>query len=95
MGMLVGNVTCRISRFQDGGSFTLNLLVTTGRLIILSRIVTNQIRRNKQIALECALYYGKIINFYVRNILTLKSEIYSLFNGNLIKIRCLLYFLNY
>jgi len=84
-------VSCRISRFQDGGSFTLNLLVTTGRLIILSRIIT-KIRRNKQIALECALYYGKIINFHLRNILTLKSEIYSLFNGNLIKIRCLLYF---
>jgi len=44
-------VTCRISRFQDGGSFQLNTLVTTGRLRMLQRKVTNQIRRYKQIAL--------------------------------------------
>ena len=40
--------------FQDGGSFKLNPLVTTGRLRILRTIVTNQIRRYKQIALEFA-----------------------------------------
>jgi hypothetical protein len=42
-------MTCRISHFQDGGSFQLNPLVTTCRLGILHRIVTNQIHRYKQI----------------------------------------------
>jgi hypothetical protein len=50
-----------ISRFQDGVSFQLNPLVTTGRLRILRRIVTSQIRRYKQIALEfkitCSLFH--------------------------------------
>jgi hypothetical protein len=49
---IVVNVICSISRFQDGGSFQLNPLVTTGRLRILRRMVINQIRRYKQIALE-------------------------------------------
>ena len=43
---IVVNMTCTISRFQDGGSFQLNPLVTTGRLI------TSQIRPCKQIELE-------------------------------------------
>ena len=51
------NVTYMISRFQDGESVQLNPLVTTGRLIILYRIVTNQIRRYKQIALEFKITY--------------------------------------
>ena len=41
---IVVNLTCTISRFQDGGSFQLNPLVTTGRLIILRTLVINQIR---------------------------------------------------
>jgi len=45
-------MTCRISHFQDGGSFQLEPLVTTCRLRTLRRIVTNHIRRYKQIALE-------------------------------------------
>ena len=49
---IVVNMTCTISRFQDGGSFQLNLLVTTGRLIILRTIAINQIRSYKQIELE-------------------------------------------
>jgi len=49
---IVVNVTSRISRFQDGGSFQLYPLVTTCRLRILRGIVTNQIRQCKQIALE-------------------------------------------
>jgi len=36
-------MTCRISRFQDGGSFQLDHLATTFRLRILRRMVTNQI----------------------------------------------------
>ena len=51
-----------ISRFQDGGSFQLNPLVTTGRLRILSRIVTNQIRRYKQITLEFKINYSLFHN---------------------------------
>ena len=49
-------MTCRISRFQDGGSFQLDPLFTTCRLRILRRIVTNQIRRYKQLALECSFF---------------------------------------
>jgi len=49
---IVVNMTCRISRFQDGGFFQLDPLVTICRLRILCRIVTNQIRLYKQIALE-------------------------------------------
>jgi hypothetical protein len=44
-----------ISRFQDGGSFQLRPLVTASRLRNLHRIVTNQIRRYKQIALELSM----------------------------------------
>ena len=43
-------------RFQDGGSFQLNPLATTGRLRILSRIGTIEIRRYKQIALEYSCF---------------------------------------
>ena len=49
---IVVNVTCSISRFQGGGSFQLNSLDTTGRLRILRRMVTNQFRWHKKIALE-------------------------------------------
>ena len=52
-------MTCRTSRFQDGGSFQLNPLVTTGRLRNLRKIVTNQIRWYKQIALELWTEVGK------------------------------------
>jgi len=48
-------MTCRMSRFQDGGSFQLNPLVMPGRLRILHTIVTNHIRRYKQIALELVI----------------------------------------
>jgi len=44
-------MTCTLSRFQDGGSFQLDPLVTTCILRILRIILTNQIRRYKQIAL--------------------------------------------
>ena len=54
---------CRISCFQYGGSFQLNPLVTTGRLSILCRIVTNQIRRCKQIALEFKFTYS-LFHYY-------------------------------
>jgi len=40
-------MNCRISRFQDGGSFQLDPLVTNCRLRILRKIVTNQILRYK------------------------------------------------
>jgi hypothetical protein len=45
-------MTCRISHFQDNGSFQLNPLFATGKLRILRRIVTNHKRRYKQIALN-------------------------------------------
>jgi hypothetical protein len=41
-------ITCRILRFQYGGSF----LVMTCRMRILRRMLVNQIHRCKQIALE-------------------------------------------
>jgi len=53
-----------ISRFQDGGSFQLNPLYTTGRLRILSRIVTNQIRRYEQIALAFKITYSLFHNYH-------------------------------
>jgi hypothetical protein len=45
-----------ISHFPNAGPFQLNSLVTIGRLRILRRIVTHQIQRYKQIALELYLY---------------------------------------
>jgi len=51
-------MTCRISHFLDSGSFQLNPLFTTGKLRILRRIVTNHIRRYKQIALKLGLYFN-------------------------------------
>jgi len=49
-------VTCsyRISPFQDGGSFQLNPLVTSFRLIILPRIVT---KSNPTIQTNCIRKY--------------------------------------
>ena len=51
---IVVNVTFRISRIQDVGSFQLNPLVTTGRLKILRRIVTNQIGIRRYLQIELA-----------------------------------------
>jgi hypothetical protein len=53
-------MTCRISRFQDGGPFQLDPLVTTCRLRILCRLVTNQIRRYKQIAFELKIELSRV-----------------------------------
>jgi hypothetical protein len=47
----VVNMTCRIPRFLVCGFFQLNPLATIFKLRILRRIVTNQIRRCKQIVL--------------------------------------------
>ena len=58
---IVVNMTCRISRFQNCGSFRLSYLVTTCRLRILRRIVTNQIWQYKQIALE--FYFTTVTEF--------------------------------
>jgi len=55
-------MTCRISRFQDGGSFQQDPLVTTYRLKIVRRIVANQIRRYKQITLEFWIVFGVSIS---------------------------------
>ena len=52
-----------ISRFQDGESVQLNPLVTTGRLRILRRMVTNQIQRYKQIALDFKITYSLFHNY--------------------------------
>ena len=82
--------TCRISRFQDGGSFQLNPLVTTCRLRILCRMVTNQIQRYKQIALESLITSHKrpsmnilLLHFY--NHYTKNKHLNS-FNSSEIKI---------
>ena len=57
-----------ISHFQTGGSFQLNPLVTTGRLRILRRIVTNLIQRYKEIALEFKITYSLFHNYDNLNI---------------------------
>ena len=66
---IIVNVTCRISRFQEGGSFQLNSLIMTGRLRILRRIVTNQIQRYKQIALECKILCNQAYCWHAVNYL--------------------------
>jgi len=45
-------MTCRISRFQDGGSFQLNPLVTTGRLKSSS---SYERIKNKQVTVPCPI----------------------------------------
>jgi len=70
-------MTCRISSFQDGVSSKLNPLVTTGRLRILRRIATNQIRRHKQIELELNSYsaLAKYLSYLIKFVLCLNTEV--------------------